>query len=99
MDKNFRKIFVLAAFILSSSLPIAGYAARQEENPLPKEEECVAWNESAPEGKNDSETLAMEDSSPSSYQGTTTGPGPNGGYPGSPRGSYNVINPPKQNSR
>ncbi len=26
----------------------------------------------------------------SSYQGTTTGPGPNGGYPGSPRGSYNV---------
>lgn len=26
----------------------------------------------------------------SSYQGTTTGPGPNGGYPGSPRGFYNV---------
>jgi hypothetical protein len=26
----------------------------------------------------------------SSYQGTTTGPGPNGGYPGSPRGSYNT---------
>lgn len=27
----------------------------------------------------------------SSYQGTTTGPGPNGGYPGTPRGSYNVY--------
>ena len=24
----------------------------------------------------------------SSYQGTSTGPGPNGGYPGSPRGIY-----------
>lgn len=24
----------------------------------------------------------------SSYQGTSTGPGPNGGYPGTPRGSY-----------
>ena len=24
----------------------------------------------------------------SSYQGTSTGPGPNGGYPGSPRGTY-----------
>jgi hypothetical protein len=24
----------------------------------------------------------------SSYQGTSTGPGPNGGYPGSPRGVY-----------
>jgi hypothetical protein len=28
----------------------------------------------------------------SSYQGTTTGPGPNGGYPGTPRGSYNTNN-------
>lgn len=26
----------------------------------------------------------------SSYQGTTTGPGPNDGYPGAPRGSYNT---------
>lgn len=24
----------------------------------------------------------------SSYQGTSTGPGPNGGYPGTPRGTY-----------
>lgn len=24
----------------------------------------------------------------SSYQGTSTGPGPNGGYPGAPRGTY-----------
>lgn len=26
----------------------------------------------------------------SSYQGTSTGPGPNGGYPGTPRGTYNT---------
>lgn len=31
----------------------------------------------------------MNDSDASSYQGTTTGPGPNGGYPGAPHGSYN----------
>jgi len=31
----------------------------------------------------------MNDSNDSSYQGTTTGPGPNGGYPGAPHGSYN----------
>lgn len=30
----------------------------------------------------------MYNSDQSSYQGTTTGPGPNGGYPGAPRGSY-----------
>lgn len=30
----------------------------------------------------------------SSYQGTSTGPGPNGGYPGTPRGIYetNYVN-------
>lgn len=35
---------------------------------------------------------AMSDysSGTSSYQGTSTGPGPNDGYPGSPRGSYNT---------
>lgn len=27
----------------------------------------------------------------SSYQGTTTGPGPNGGYPGTPRGNYRTT--------
>lgn len=27
----------------------------------------------------------------SSYQGTSTGPGPNGGYPGSPRGTYKTY--------
>ena len=37
---------------------------------------------------------SMQDES-SSYQGTTTGPGPNGGYPGSPRGAYNPN--PSQN--
>ncbi len=31
----------------------------------------------------------------SSYQGTSTGPGPNGGYPGTPRGNYTTkyVNP------
>ena len=27
----------------------------------------------------------------SSYQGTSTGPGPNGGYPGTPRGVYKTV--------
>lgn len=31
---------------------------------------------------------SMMDSGSSSYQGTTSGPGPNGGYPATPRGSY-----------
>lgn len=36
----------------------------------------------------------MDDSGASSYQGTTTGPGPNDGYPGAPKGSYNVNQKP-----
>lgn len=36
----------------------------------------------------------------SSYQGTSTGPGPNGGYPGAPRGIYetNYITHPTYNN-
>lgn len=34
------------------------------------------------------------ETSTSSYQGTTTGPGPNGGYPGTPRGAYDVNERP-----
>lgn len=39
------------------------------------------------------------DTGDSSYQGTTTGPGPNGGYPGAPRGTYNpnTTNPSNYN--
>lgn len=36
---------------------------------------------------------SMDDSDSSSYQGTTTGPGPNDGYPATPRGSYNTSKP------
>lgn len=36
----------------------------------------------------------MDDSGASSYQGTTTGPGPNDGYPGTPKGSYNTNQKP-----
>lgn len=32
----------------------------------------------------------------SSYQGTSTGPGPNGGYPGSPRGVYKTNYIPRE---
>jgi hypothetical protein len=35
----------------------------------------------------------MYGSGTSSYQGTTTGPGPNGGYPATPKGAYPVESP------
>ena len=81
--------FALTAMFLSANLPADGYANGDKEI----SEETIQNDQS-----NDS-LITMEDSSPSSYQGTTTGPGPNGGYPGSPRGTYNVVNPPKQPGR
>lgn len=36
------------------------------------------------------EPVTEYSSGTSSYQGTTQGPGPNGGYPGTPKGSYNT---------
>lgn len=91
MDRRKREGFVkfaLTAMILSAHLPTDGYASGDKEI-----SEAIQNDQS-----NDS-LITMEDSSPSSYQGTTTGPGPNGGYPGSPRGTYNVVNPPKQTGR
>ncbi len=87
--------FALTAMILSVNLPAAGYASGEKVSTS----YSVSNEEAIQNNQSDEGLLTLEDSSPSSYQGTTTGPGPNGGYPGSPRGTYNVVNPPKQTGR
>lgn len=91
-SKKERTKFALVAFMLSAALPVAGNAnfdAETQTASKVSEEDTIAMGETYRSGGMGSPAEAMEGSS-SSYQGTTTGPGPNGGYPGTPRGSYDT---------
>ena len=81
------------AAILSTALATFGESCLHSACLPAHEEVCEASDDPR---NPENELIAFEETSPSSYQGTTTGPGPNGGYPGSPKGSYEIVNPPKQ---
>lgn len=85
-----RAKFTLAVLMLLAALPVEGNASIDTETQAASkvsDEDTVAMGETYRGMRSPAE--AMEGSS-SSYQGTTTGPGPNGGYPGTPRGSYDT---------
>jgi len=79
-----------------------GAAGDEEVTPTPtppknnmnNKPKSVAMRDSSGMNRPSNNMGSMDDSGMSSYQGTTTGPGPNDGYPATPRGSYDANQKP-----
>lgn len=74
----------------NDTTPPTTYPSNPNSTPnRPKSNNPVAMSDNAttPRPSNPKDNM---NAGSSSYQGTTTGPGPNDGYPGTPRGSYNT---------